>query len=66
METKRQLYVEISDPDEKFTKQIKVSMPQNYIKEIDRIANEMHVPKRLIIWDAVSHYIRVCRKGADK
>ena len=60
------LGVKIDDPAEKLTKQIKVAMPKNYISEIDQIAEKMHVPKRVVIWDAVSNYIRICRRPKER
>jgi metal-responsive CopG/Arc/MetJ family transcriptional regulator len=54
--------VRIFDPSEKFTQQIKIAMPKNYIQEIDELAREMGVPKRIVVWDAVGNYLSKCRQ----
>jgi len=56
--------IKLKVPGEKFTKQVKISMPKNYIREISFIASIMRVPKRYVVWDAVGNYIQGCRQAA--
>jgi predicted transcriptional regulator len=51
------------DTGEKFTKQIKISMPKNYIRAIDQIAESTNVPKRIIVWEALGAYFQACRQS---
>lgn len=54
------------DPGEKLTRQVKVSMPINYLREVDSIAKDLRMPKRFIYWGAVANYIDVCRRGGKR
>jgi len=58
--------VKIFDQKEKFTKRVKVVLPKNYIQDIDRISDELKIPKRYIIWDALGNYLRSCREDTLK
>jgi hypothetical protein len=54
------------DSEEEFTRQIKVSLPVNYLCQVDAIAKDLRIPKRFIYWGAVGNYIDICRQVAGK
>jgi metal-responsive CopG/Arc/MetJ family transcriptional regulator len=64
METNKELIgVKIFNPDEKFTKQIKVVLPKHYISKVDMIADKLNTERRYVIWDAISNYIQICQNS---
>ncbi len=47
---------------EKFTEQIEVSMPRNYIRELDKLSAKTNITRRQTIWDAVGAFNMICRQ----
>lgn len=63
MDSKEELIgVKLFNPSERFTKQVKIILPKNYISSIDQIAGELNIKKRYVVWDAIGNYIRICKE----
>lgn len=63
MNKKKELVgVKLFDPNERLTKQVKIVLPNNYIRSIDLIADELNIKKRYVVWDAIGNYIRICKE----
>jgi len=63
MNKKKELVgVMLFDPNERLTKQVKIVLPNNYIRSIDLIADELKIKKRYVVWDAIGNYIRICKE----
>lgn len=65
-EKKELMGVKIFARGEKFTSQIKITIPKHYIREIDSIANNLRVPKRYVVWDAIGNHIRNFQPSSQK
>jgi len=61
---KKKIFIgtKLSDPSEKLTRQIKITLPKNYIHHIDQIAGKLNIKRRYVIWDAIGSYIQTCKR----
>jgi len=54
--------VKLVDPNEKLTKQVKIVLPKNYIRKIDKVADDLNIKRRYVIWDAIGNYLNSCKR----
>lgn len=45
-----------------FTTQVRITLPKHQVERVNSIADDLNIPSRYVIWDAIDNYLRICKR----